>query len=92
MLCWMNCQYSAFYLPTEPDARLLGHRACMQGWIKGRASQAVDWSTSLQRALKYYWNKSEIWCHLTQVVTRNSLHNWRKVNVNRKLVFPIPTR
>jgi hypothetical protein len=41
-------------------------------------------------ALKHDWNKSEIWCQLTQVYTRHPSHNWRNVNVNRKLVSPRP--
>jgi hypothetical protein len=36
-------------------------------------------------ALKYHCIKSG--CQLTRVSTRDSLHNWRNVNDNRKLVF-----
>jgi hypothetical protein len=35
---------------------------------------------------KYQWNKSEIWCQLTQAFTRNSLHNWQNVNANSYLL------
>jgi hypothetical protein len=35
-------------------------------------------------------NKEEILCQLIQVSTRDSLHNWRNINVDRKLVSPRP--
>jgi hypothetical protein len=42
------------------------------------------------RDVKHHWNKSQIWCQLTQVSTCDSLHNWHYVIVNRKSVSARP--
>jgi hypothetical protein len=47
---------------------------------------------NLRGALEHNGNKSEIWCQLTQVSTRDSLNNWQYVNAKRKSVFPAPTQ
>jgi hypothetical protein len=54
-----------------------------QGRIKGRVSRAADRGAKLKGAQKHHWNKSEIWCQLTQVSTRDSLHIWQNVNLSR---------
>jgi hypothetical protein len=66
--------------------------SCLQGQIKGWASWAAVRNANLWVAPERNWNKSEIWCHLTQVSTRDSLHNWWNVNVNTKSVSSNPLK
>jgi hypothetical protein len=56
----------------------------------GRAGLRAGPARQLPGALKYYWNKLEILCHLTYVSTSDPLYNLRNVNVKRKTVSPCP--